>query len=60
MLAERGALRPGISIDEGRDGLWTLTSLAVHDMLVITCGWTSESYERWLAESLKSLLLPRS
>ena len=57
MLAERGALRPNLTIDEGRDGLWTLTSLAVHDMLVITCGWSSERYEGWLAEALKDLLL---
>ena len=60
MLAKRGALRPDLTIDEGRDGLWTLTSLAVHDMLVITCGWSTERYEAWLADALKNLLLPRS
>lgn len=30
------------------------------DLLVITCGWTSERYETWLAEALNDLLLPRS
>jgi AcrR family transcriptional regulator len=59
MLAERDALRSNLTIDEGRDGLWTLTSLAVHDMLVITCGWSIERYEAWLAEALENLLLPR-
>ena len=57
MLAERRALRSDLTIDEGRDGLWTLTSLAVHDMLVITCGWTADRYERWLADRLIDLLL---
>ncbi len=60
MLAERGALRADLTIDEGRDGLWTLTSLAVHDMLVITCGWSTDRYEAWLAEALKNLLLSSS
>jgi hypothetical protein len=38
MLAERGSLRSGLSVEEGRDGLWTLTSLAVWDLLVTTFG----------------------
>jgi AcrR family transcriptional regulator len=58
MLAERGALRPGLSVEEGRDGLWTLTSLAVWDMLVTSRGWSVERYERWLADALIRFLLP--
>lgn len=58
MLAERGALRPGLSVDEARDGLWTLCSVAVYDMLVGTRGWTAEQYQQWLAERLIGLLLP--
>ena len=58
MLAGRGALRPGLSADEGRDGLWTLTSLAVFDMLVGTCGWSIERYQQWLSHQLSHLLLP--
>ena len=50
--------RPGLSVEEGRDGLWTLTSLAVHDMLVVRRGWPVERYERWLANALAGLLLP--
>jgi AcrR family transcriptional regulator len=57
MLAERGALRPGLSVEEARDGLWTLCSLAVYDMLVGSRGWTVELYEQWLAERLVDLLL---
>lgn len=58
MLASRGAMRPGSSVEEGRDGLWTLTSLAVFDMLVGACGWTVERYEHWLTERLQQQLLP--
>jgi AcrR family transcriptional regulator len=57
MLASRGALRPEISVEEGRDGLWTLTSLAVWDLLVTRLGWTAERYEGWLADRLIDLLL---
>ena len=59
MLAERGSLRPGLAVEEGRDGLWVLTSLAVWDLLVTTLGWSVERYERWLADRLIDLLLPR-
>ena len=58
MLAERGALRPGLSVEEGRDGLWTLCSLAVWDMLVETRGWSAERYQAWLTDALVALLLP--
>jgi hypothetical protein len=57
MLAERGALRPNLSVEEGRDGLWTLTSLAVWDLLVTARGWSAARYERWLADRLADLLL---
>jgi AcrR family transcriptional regulator len=58
LLAERGALKPGLSLDDGRDGLWTLCSLAVYDMLVGTRGWSDDRYQGWLTESLVGLLLP--
>jgi len=57
-LAERGVLRPGLTVEEARDGLWTLTSLAVYDMLVETRGWPVERYQTWLADALRRLLLP--
>jgi AcrR family transcriptional regulator len=57
MLAERGALRPGLTVEEGRDGTWTLCSLAVYDMLVETRHWPEERYLAWLTRSLDGLLL---
>ncbi len=58
MLGERGALRPGLPVEEGRDALWALTSLAVWDLLVTSRGWSAERYERWLTDALTRLLLP--
>jgi AcrR family transcriptional regulator len=57
MLASRGVLKPDLSIEAARDGLWTLSSLAVYDMLVESRGWNVERYERWLADRLIDLLL---
>lgn len=58
MLAERGSLRSGVSFDEARDVVWTLCSLAVHDLLVVARGWTSEQYQEWLTTALIRELLP--
>jgi AcrR family transcriptional regulator len=56
-LAERGELRGDRSIDEAKDVVWALCSLAVHDLLVLGRGWTAEQYETWLAASLTHELL---
>ena len=58
LLAERGRLRPGLSFEDARDTLWTLCSLAVHDLLVVERGWTYERYEDWLTTVLTCELLP--
>jgi AcrR family transcriptional regulator len=58
MLAERGALRSGLSVEEGRDGLWALCSPAVYELLVEVRGWSAERYRAWLTAALQHLLLP--
>jgi hypothetical protein len=58
LLADRGVLRPDLSVEEARDLLWTLNSLAVHDLLVLQCGWSPERYRDWLAGALARELLP--
>jgi TetR/AcrR family transcriptional regulator, regulator of autoinduction and epiphytic fitness len=60
MLAERGRLRPELTVDEARDIVWTLCSLAVHDLLVVERAWTSERYQDWLTAVLTRELLPDS
>jgi AcrR family transcriptional regulator len=58
MLAERGRLRPGLSLDVARDVVWTLCSLQVYDLLVVARGWTGEAYKDWLTAALTRELLP--
>jgi AcrR family transcriptional regulator len=58
LLADRGVLRPGLSVEEARDLLWTLNSLAIHDLLVLQRGWSPDRYRGWLAGALARELLP--
>ena len=58
LLAERGALRAGLSVDEAADLLWTLASHQVHELLVVQRGWSAERYQTWLADALARELLP--
>ena len=57
VLADRGALRPGLMVDAGIDTAWTLCSLAVYDMLVLNRGWGDERYQAWLTDTLSRELL---
>ena len=57
LLADRGVLRPGLPVEEARDLLWTLNSLAVHDLLIRQRGWSPERYRDWLAGALARELL---
>jgi AcrR family transcriptional regulator len=56
-LGEQGVLRADIGVEAARDVIWTLCSLAVHDMLVMTLGWAPSRYEAWLAGALVRELL---
>jgi AcrR family transcriptional regulator len=58
LLADRGALKPELSVEDARDTLWTLNSLAVHDLLVAQRRWSPEGYRDWLAATLAGALLP--
>lgn len=57
-VAEKGPLRGGLTVDDGADIVWMLTSADVHRLLRVERGWTGERYERWLADSLIAALLP--
>jgi AcrR family transcriptional regulator len=59
LLASRNALRPGVSVEQARDVLWTINSHAVHDLLVVERGWSPERYRDWLTETLIAALLRR-
>lgn len=57
LLADRGVLRPELSVEEARDVLWTLNSHAIHDLLVANRGWSPERYRDWLSMTLACALL---
>lgn len=57
MLGERGVLRPDLSADEAGDIVWTMCSLAVHDLLVVERRWSYERYQAWLTDALIRQLL---
>ena len=58
LLAERGALKPGLTVDKARDLIWTLCAQGNYDALVTARGWSHEDYREWLAEALAAALLP--
>jgi len=57
MLAGRGVVRADRTLEEARDLVWTLCSLAVYDQLVLDRGWDDDRYEEWLSETLARELL---
>jgi AcrR family transcriptional regulator len=58
LLGDHDALRPGLSVQQARDVLWTLASHAIYDQLVTQRGWSAEQYQTWLADTLCRTLLP--
>jgi AcrR family transcriptional regulator len=57
MLADRDALRPGLTVEAAIDITWTLCSLAVYDLFVAGRGWSDERYQAWLTNALDRELL---
>lgn len=57
LLAERGALRPGLTAERAADLLWTVCAQANYDALVLDRGWSAEDYRAWLTETLQHALL---
>jgi AcrR family transcriptional regulator len=57
-LNEGGHLRPGVSVEEAQDVLWTCNSAEVYDLLVLRRGWSPQRYGRWVAAALAAALLP--
>ncbi|WP_035858637.1 TetR/AcrR family transcriptional regulator [Cryptosporangium arvum] len=58
-LADLGALRPGIDVDEATGRLWFHVCNASYFTLVDDNGWPLDKAERYLHESLRAALLTR-
>lgn len=56
-LMKESALKKGLSLTKARDILWALTGRDLYRMLVVERGWTSEEYEKWLAQILVKTLI---
>lgn len=56
-LFQEGLLLDGLDIKKARDILWALTGRDLYRMLVVDRGWSSEEYEKWLAQLLAQTLI---
>jgi len=56
-LAETGALRSDISVDEAADVIWSMNAAEFYVLLVQQRGWAPEHYEQWLTDAWQRLLL---
>jgi AcrR family transcriptional regulator len=59
-LNGRPGLRPGLSVDQIRDVLWTYTSPDLYELLVLHRGWTLSDYRDFLFHGLIGQLLHAS
>jgi AcrR family transcriptional regulator len=56
-VAERFGLRPGLTVQEAGDVLWTLIAPEVLQRLVARRGWSLDRAEAWLADAMADTLL---
>jgi len=56
-LADKGTLRPGLTVDEAADILYTLNWDALYGVLVLQRGWSPDWYRAWLTQMLETALL---
>lgn len=57
-LRQRGWLRPGITLSQATDILWTYSSTELYDLLVIKSGWPASRYGQFIGDALIAALLP--
>jgi AcrR family transcriptional regulator len=56
-LAGKTQLRPGVSIEEAAEIMWTYSSPELYGLLVVGRGWTPERYGHFVGEALVDALL---
>lgn len=57
-MLEENTLADG-DLNKARDILWSFTGRDLYRLLVIERGWSSDEYEKWLAELLVNLLVKK-
>ncbi len=58
LLADRGFLRPGVTIERAADIMWTHTAPEFYELLVVRRGWTPDKFGEFVASTLSAALLP--
>lgn len=56
-MAKEKSIAKGLSRTKARDILWAFTGRDMYRMLVVEQGWTSDEYEKWLAQFLFNTLV---
>ena len=57
-LQRRGWLRPGVTLAQATDILWTYSSTELYDLLVSKSGWPIRRYGQFVGDALVAALLP--
>lgn len=55
-MAKEHKLAKGLNVSKARDILWAFTGRDLYRMLVLERGWSSDEYEKWLANLLADTL----
>jgi len=55
-MAAKKSFKEGVTLSKARDILWAFTGRDMYRMLVIERGWSSDEYEKWLANALMEAL----
>jgi AcrR family transcriptional regulator len=56
-LAGKNALRPGLSVEEAADIIFTLVSPEVYELTTLVRGWPPTRWERWITDTLAQTIL---
>ncbi|WP_213158562.1 TetR/AcrR family transcriptional regulator [Parachlamydia sp. AcF125] len=58
-MAKEQSLAKGLHLTQARDILWAFTGRDMYRLFVVEQGWSSEAYEKWLAQLLIKTLLKK-
>jgi hypothetical protein len=56
-LADLGALRQGLTVEDAGRTIWALASIEVRQLLLDHAGWSGERYRVWFEATLAAALL---
>jgi AcrR family transcriptional regulator len=56
-MQRRGWLRPGVTLAQATDVLWTYSSAELYELLVLKSGWSAHRYGQFVADAMIAALL---